>query len=112
MAWFVAQPVAGEHVGGATADGRIAGSHNDSAYPCMDYTRSTWWCLTEVRTWFESAIQSRAASPLADMPAGAIDCHNHIVGTLQKYPMAANRTYTPPEATVAPIRLNETSAPH
>ena len=33
-----------------------------------------------------------AAAPLADMPAGAIDCHNHIVGPLAKYPMAANRT--------------------
>jgi hypothetical protein len=32
------------------------------------------------------------------MPAGAIGCHNHIVGPLAKYPMAANRTYTPPEA--------------
>ena len=29
-----------------------------------------------------------AAAPLADMPAGAIDCHNHIVGPLAKYPMA------------------------
>jgi predicted TIM-barrel fold metal-dependent hydrolase len=47
---------------------------------------------------------SFAASPLADMPAGAIDCHNHIVGPQAKYPMAANRTYTPPEASVAQLR--------
>jgi predicted TIM-barrel fold metal-dependent hydrolase len=45
-----------------------------------------------------------AAGPLADMPAGAIDCHNHIVGPQTKYPMAANRTYTPPEASVAQLR--------
>jgi predicted TIM-barrel fold metal-dependent hydrolase len=51
---------------------------------------------------------ARAASPLADMPAGAVDCHNHIVGPLAKYPMAANRTYTPPEATVAQLRALRT----
>ena len=45
-----------------------------------------------------------AASPLADMPAGAIDVHNHIVGPMAKYPMAATRTYTPPEASVAQLR--------
>jgi len=38
------------------------------------------------------------------MPAGATDCHNHIVGPQSKYPMAANRTYTPPEAPVAQLR--------
>ena len=47
---------------------------------------------------------SAAAPPLSDMPAGAIDVHNHIVGPLSKYPMAANRTYTPPEASVAQLR--------
>ena len=44
------------------------------------------------------------ASPLADMPAGAIDVHNHIVGPQSKYPFAATRTYTPPEASVAQLR--------
>lgn len=50
------------------------------------------------------APAAQAASPLADMPAGAIDVHNHIVGPMAKYPMAANRTYTPPEASVAQLR--------
>src|SRR6266436_2552750 len=45
-----------------------------------------------------------AAGPLSDMPAGAIDVHNHIVGPQAKYPMAATRTYTPPEASVARLR--------
>src|SRR6266849_1933855 len=45
-----------------------------------------------------------AAGPLADMPTGAIDVHNHIVGPQSKYPMAATRTYTPPEASVAQLR--------
>jgi predicted TIM-barrel fold metal-dependent hydrolase len=44
------------------------------------------------------------ASPLADMPAGAIDVHNHIVGPQSKYPMAATRVYTPPEASVGQLR--------
>lgn len=48
--------------------------------------------------------QARAASPLADMPAGAIDVHNHIVGPLGQYPMYDKRTYTPPEASVADLR--------
>jgi len=43
-----------------------------------------------------------AAAPA--VPAGAIDCHNHIVGPQAKYPMAANRTYTPPEASVAQLK--------
>lgn len=45
-----------------------------------------------------------AAGPLADMPDGAIDCHNHIVGPQTKYPMAPERTYTPPEASVDQLR--------
>ena len=46
--------------------------------------------------------QGAAAAPA--LPAGAIDCHIHIVGPQSKYPMAANRTYTPPEASVADLR--------
>ncbi len=49
-----------------------------------------------------------AAGPLSDMPTGAIDAHNHIVGPLSKYPMAPNRTYTPPEASVAQLRALRT----
>lgn len=52
--------------------------------------------------------RAEAAGPLVDMPAGAIDVHNHIVGPVSKYPMAANRTYTPPEASVAQLRALRT----
>ena len=38
------------------------------------------------------------------MPAGAVDCHNHIMGPRDKYPYAADRTYTPPEANVAALK--------
>ncbi len=48
--------------------------------------------------------RARAAAAAAAMPPGAIDCHNHIVGPQSKYPMAANRTYTPPEASVAQLK--------
>jgi predicted TIM-barrel fold metal-dependent hydrolase len=35
---------------------------------------------------------------------GACDCHVHIIGPRDKYPMTATRTYTPPQATVAQLR--------
>jgi 2-pyrone-4,6-dicarboxylate lactonase len=47
---------------------------------------------------------ANGARAAAAMPAGAIDCHNHIVGPQSKYPMAANRTYTPPGASVAELK--------
>ncbi len=50
------------------------------------------------------ALSRRARAAAAAMPPGAIDCHNHIVGPQSKYPMAANRTYTPPEASVAQLK--------
>ncbi len=40
----------------------------------------------------------KGAAAVSAVPAGAIDCHIHIVGPQSKYPMAANRAYTPPEA--------------
>jgi predicted TIM-barrel fold metal-dependent hydrolase len=46
----------------------------------------------------------RAASPVATLPAGTVDCHNHIMGPQGKYPYAATRVYTPPEATVDQLR--------
>jgi len=45
-----------------------------------------------------------AGGPLPDMPTGAVDAHNHIVGPQSKYPMYEKRTYTPPEASVAQLR--------
>jgi hypothetical protein len=45
-----------------------------------------------------------AGGPPSDMPTGATDAHNHIVGRQSKYPMYEKRTYTPPEASVAQLR--------
>jgi predicted TIM-barrel fold metal-dependent hydrolase len=50
-----------------------------------------------------AAGRAAAAAAGPAMPAGAIDCHNHIVGPIARFPMAANRTYTPPEASVAQL---------
>ena len=51
---------------------------------------------------------SHAASAAIEMPAGAIDCHNHVMGSLAKYPYTAERAYTPPEATVAQLKALRT----
>jgi predicted TIM-barrel fold metal-dependent hydrolase len=34
------------------------------------------------------------------MPAGACDCHTHVFGPAERYPFAANRHYTPGDASV------------
>ncbi|HEY4265682.1 MAG TPA: amidohydrolase family protein [Micropepsaceae bacterium] len=44
------------------------------------------------------------AGEAAAMPPGAVDCHNHVMGASAKYPYAAERTYTPPEAPVAALK--------
>jgi predicted TIM-barrel fold metal-dependent hydrolase len=46
---------------------------------------------------------SALANEVSDMPAGACDCHVHIVGPSTQYPMVPRRTYTPPEASVADL---------
>jgi predicted TIM-barrel fold metal-dependent hydrolase len=46
---------------------------------------------------------SVSANEVSDMPAGACDCHVHIVGPSARYPMVPQRTYTPPEASVADL---------
>lgn len=45
----------------------------------------------------------RAASGV-ELPAGAVDCHNHIMGPQGEYPYAATRVYTPPEATIDQLK--------
>jgi predicted TIM-barrel fold metal-dependent hydrolase len=34
------------------------------------------------------------------MPSGATDCHMHVFGPAERYPWAARRLYTPPDATL------------
>src|ERR1700704_1696455 len=40
----------------------------------------------------------------AESFAGSADCHVHIIGPQAKYPMAPNRPYTLPEASVAQLK--------
>ena len=51
---------------------------------------------------------ARAAAAAPEMPAGAVDCHNHVMGSLAKYPYAADRAYTPPQADVAQLKALRT----
>jgi predicted TIM-barrel fold metal-dependent hydrolase len=38
---------------------------------------------------------------MVTMPAGGWDCHAHLFGPYARYPLAADRSYTPPEAVAA-----------
>ncbi len=38
--------------------------------------------------------------PLPPLPAGATDCHMHVLGPFDRYPLAAERAYTVPEASL------------
>ncbi|SAL72365.1 amidohydrolase 2 [Caballeronia udeis] len=38
------------------------------------------------------------------MPVNSCDCHSHIVGPYDKYPMVESRAYTPPMASVSELR--------
>src|SRR5712691_7604388 len=39
-----------------------------------------------------------------DVPRGACDCHVHVFGDAKQFPFAADRVYTPPEASVDDLR--------
>ena len=41
---------------------------------------------------------------MTPLPAGACDCHVHVFGPRARYPYAAGRAYTPPEAPFADYR--------
>jgi 2-pyrone-4,6-dicarboxylate lactonase len=38
--------------------------------------------------------------------SGACDCHVHVIGSPEHYPMLRQRTYTPPQATVEDLRVH------
>jgi predicted TIM-barrel fold metal-dependent hydrolase len=44
-----------------------------------------------------------SAKNVSEMPAGACDCHVHIIGPAGQYPMVPQRGYTPPEASVSDL---------
>jgi predicted TIM-barrel fold metal-dependent hydrolase len=51
-----------------------------------------------------TSILGKAHSPPRYRPpAGACDCHTHVFGPANRYPYAASRTYTPPDASIADL---------
>jgi len=49
-------------------------------------------------------MNPNAADVRAGMPARACDCHTHVIGPTENYPMVANRHYTPGPASAAQLR--------
>lgn len=47
---------------------------------------------------FQQGPRPDPGKPKIAVPQKACDCHAHIIGPAQQYPLAANRSYTPPEA--------------
>jgi 2-pyrone-4,6-dicarboxylate lactonase len=45
-----------------------------------------------------------ATAPSFEMPAGATDCHVHVLGPYARYPLAEERAYTVPEAPLPVFR--------
>jgi predicted TIM-barrel fold metal-dependent hydrolase len=43
-------------------------------------------------------MQAEQSKPRRAPPPGAWDCHTHIFGPYERFPLAAERSYTPPEA--------------
>jgi len=50
-----------------------------------------------------SSLAVSEAQAAENLP-GATDCHVHIIGPPDKYPMVAKRAYTPPTATIAQLK--------
>ena len=46
------------------------------------------------------APSAELRSPLAQFPAGSVDCHAHVCGPADQYPYSQERIYTPPDATL------------
>jgi predicted TIM-barrel fold metal-dependent hydrolase len=48
-----------------------------------------------------------SAAPGISVPKGACDCHVHVFGPFGRFPLAAERAYTPGEATLSDLRAHQ-----
>src|SRR3712207_1455520 len=60
--------------------------------------RSTLFPYT---TLFRSGPRAFTSRPSWRAPPGAADCHCHVFGPYDRYPLSPGRSYTPPEASAA-----------
>jgi predicted TIM-barrel fold metal-dependent hydrolase len=70
----------------------------------MSLTRREFSALAAASVAACALPANAGAAQSVTMPAGAVDCHNHVMGPREKYPYAADRVYTPPEAPVAALK--------
>ncbi len=74
----------------------------------MDLTRRDFASFATAAAAGAMASGMSAAAPARPAAvagfAGACDCHVHIIGPPDKYPMVATRAYTPPQASVAQLK--------
>ena len=63
------------------------------------------WTQLRASAYPPGASASQPATPVNfDVPAGACDCHVHIFGDPQRFPLWPSRTYTPGPASVEELR--------
>ena len=62
----------------------------------------TWGAAGLTRRGVVAAAQATAVQ--VDVPAGACDCHIHVIGDSRRFPFAADRVYTPASASVTDAR--------
>src|SRR5260221_11964850 len=73
-------------------------------------TAISWRTSPASSTASRSACWARRSSramtgtePSFALPPDACDCHTHVFGPAARYPFAAKRAYTPPDASVASL---------
>ena len=63
-------------------------------------------CVTGLALSGRQQAMAAESSLSYKVPAGACDCHVHIIGARDKYPMLPDRAYTPPEASVPDLQAS------
>ena len=61
-------------------------------------------CATAATSVMASNTRPSVTALRSRMPAHACDCHSHIIGPYNRYPMVESRVYTPPMASVDELK--------